>query len=232
MGYLPIFLDVTAASCLVVGGGATAERKALALLEAGAAVTVVSRDLTPALQARAGAGDLRHIARGYVRGDLGGARLVIAATDNPELHRQIAADARAAGILVNVADQPELCSFIAPAVIARGALQIAVSTGGASPALAARIRRELERSFGAEYGLALEILRAARATLKKSKLGPDERARRLRALADSGLIDHLKSGDPAAVERDVFEALGVGLDALGIAAPRHGLSSPAAASHK
>ncbi len=232
MGYLPIFLDVTAAPCLVVGGGATAERKALGLLDAGAAVTVVSPELTPALRARARAGKLRHVARRYERRDLDGVHLVIAATSDSELHRQIAADARAAGILINVADQPQLCSFIVPATVARGALQIAISTGGASPALAARIRRELERTFGAEYGLALDILRTARTALKASKLDPDERARRLRALAESALIDHLKCRDLGAVERGLLETLGVGLDALGIAPQRLGLSNPAAASHK
>ncbi len=232
MGYLPIFLDVTAAPCLVVGGGTTAERKVLSLLDAGAAVTVVSPDLTPALWARAQAGELRHVARRYQAGDLDGARLTIAATDDSALHRAIAADASAAGIPINVADQPELCSFIAPAVVARGALQIAVSTGGASPALAARIRRELERNFGREYGRALEILQAARTMLKGSGLDGGERSRRLRMLAESDLIDHLKSGDLAGAERDVFDALGVGLDALGVAPQRLGLSNPAAASHK
>jgi precorrin-2 dehydrogenase len=217
MGYLPVFLDVTAKPCLVVGGGATAERKAAALLDAGAAVTVVSPALTRGLAARVQARQLRHLARAYRSGDLDGATLVIAATNDPKLHRAIAADARAAGIPINVVDQPELCSFIAPAVVVRGALQIAVSTGGASPALAARIRRELELSFGEEYGRALEILRGARTMLKESKLAPLERARRLRALAESALIDHLRSGDPAAVARDVFESVGASLESLGVA---------------
>jgi precorrin-2 dehydrogenase / sirohydrochlorin ferrochelatase len=232
MGYLSIFLDVTAKPCLVVGGGATAERKAVSLLDAGAAVTVVSPDLTPGLLARARAGEVRRIARRYHTGDLDGALLVIAATDDPELHRKIAAEARAAGVPINVVDQPELCSFITPAVVTRGTLQIAVSTGGTSPALAARIRRGLERNFGDEYGLALEILRAARGALKASRLSPDERARRLRALADSALVDNLRSGDFAAVDRIVFENVGVGLESLGISPQRLGLSNPGVASHK
>jgi siroheme synthase-like protein len=232
MGYLPVFLDVTAKPCAVVGGGITAERRVRALLDAGAAVTVVSPDLTPRLWAMVQAGKLRHVARRYQAGDLDGATLAIAATDDRELHRAIAADARAAGILINVVDQPELCSFIEPAVVARGAFQVAISTGGASPALAARIRRELERTFGAEYATALEILRAARTMLKKSNLSSDERARRLRALAESALVDHVKSGDVAAVERDVFDALGTNLESLGVSAAALGLSGAARGLHE
>jgi precorrin-2 dehydrogenase len=227
MGYLPVFLDVAAKPCAVIGGGITAERRVRALLGAGAAITVVSPDLTPRLWAMAQAGKLRHVARRYQTGDLDGATLAIAATDDRELHRAIAADARAAGILINVVDQPELCAFIEPAVVARGALQVAISTGGASPALAARIRRELERTFGAEYATALEILRAARTMLKSSTLGSDERARRLRALAESALVDHVKSGDLAAVERDVFDALGANLESLGVSAAALGLPGAA-----
>ncbi len=223
MGYLPIFLDVTARRCLVVGGGALAERKVAALLEAGAAVTVLSPRLTPSLVARARARGLNHLAREYRAGDLRGAALVILATDDKQQNREIAAEARASGIPINVVDEPELCTFIAPAVVSRGALQVAISTGGASPAMAARIRRELEHQFGPEYGLALEILRAARKMLRSSEPRPAERAGRLRALAGSELLDHLKGGDLAAIDRVLLEHLGASLESLDLAPSELGL---------
>src|ERR1700686_2447178 len=162
MGYIPIFLDVTGRQCVVVGGGEVAARKVEALLEAGAHVTVVSPQLSPPLESMAARGLVTHIAREYQRGDIRGCVLVYAATDDPKLHRELAAEARALGIPVNVVDVPELCTFISPAVLNRGELQIAISTGGASPAFAARLRRELEDQFGTEYALTLEVLRAAR----------------------------------------------------------------------
>jgi precorrin-2 dehydrogenase/sirohydrochlorin ferrochelatase len=117
-----------------------------------------------------------------------------------------------------VADQPELCSFIAPAVISRGALKIAISTGGASPALAARLRRELEERIGAEYGAALQILRAARRHLRAAGLDSASRTARLRALADSELPRLLASGDAAAIDALLIRHLGAGLAALGLIA--------------
>src|SRR5258708_25555180 len=140
MGYIPIFLDVTGRQCFVVGGGEVAVRKVEALLEAGALVTVVSPSLSPPVEAIVASGLVTHIARTYERGDIRGCVLVYAATDDPKLQRELAAEARALGIPVNVVDVPELCTFIAPAVVKRGALQIAISTGGPSPAFAARLR--------------------------------------------------------------------------------------------
>ncbi len=218
MGYLPIFLDVTGKRCLVVGGGEVAERKVASLLDAGAVVTVISPELTPALRSRVKSREVSHLDRAYRTGDVHDFALVFAATDDPTLQRKIAVEAREHSILVNVADAPELCSFIAPAVVNRGALQIAISTGGASPALASRIRRELERQFGAEHAIALDILRAARRRLRGSHVRPAERARRLRALADSDLTACVRLRDLDAVDRLLEEHLGdgVGLDALGL----------------
>ena len=162
MGYIPIFLDVTGRRCVVVGGGEVAARKVESLLAAGAQVVIVSPSLSAAsLAAVVDRGLATHIARAYRRGDIGGCVLAYAATDDPATHRALAEEARTLGIPLNVVDQPELCSFIAPAVVKRGALQIAISTGGASPAFAARLRRELEKQFGSEYGVALKVLRGA-----------------------------------------------------------------------
>jgi precorrin-2 dehydrogenase/sirohydrochlorin ferrochelatase len=218
MGYIPIFLDVTGRKCVVVGGGEVAARKVEALLNAGAQVTVVSPRLSP-LDSLAARGLVTHIARDYERGDIRGCILVYAATDDPKLHRELVAEARALGIPVNVADVPELCTFISPAVVNRGELQIAISTGGASPAFAARLRRELEDQFGTEYAMTLEVLRAARRRLHADEMDPADRMRRLKELADSALPDAIAVGDVAAIERILASYLGdgVGLEALGIA---------------
>src|SRR5260370_31754552 len=184
MGYIPIFLDVRGRRCVVVGGGEAAARKVESLLAAGARVTVVSANLTaPALAAAVERGMAEHIARADRRGDISGWALAYAETDDPDLHRALADEARDLGIPLNVVDVPELCSFIAPAVVKRGALQIAISTGGAAPAFAARLRRELEDQFGSEYALTLDVLRAARRRLQAGEMDRAERMRRLEDLA-------------------------------------------------
>jgi precorrin-2 dehydrogenase/sirohydrochlorin ferrochelatase len=218
MAYIPIFLDVTGRECVVVGGGEVAARKVESLLEAGARVTVISPHLSPTLDSLAANGSITHIARDYQRGDIRGSVLVYAATDDPKLHRELAAEARALGIPVNVVDVPELCTFIAPAVVKRGALQIAVSTGGASPAFAARLRRELQDQFGTEYARTLEVLRAARRRLHADEIDPAERMRRLKDLADSTLPAAIAAGDVAAIDRILATHLGAGvsLAALGL----------------
>jgi precorrin-2 dehydrogenase/sirohydrochlorin ferrochelatase len=233
MGYIPIFFDVTGRPCVVIGGGEVAARKVESLLEAGARVTVVSPRLSPPLQAAVARGLVTHIARDYVAGDIKGCVLVYAATDDPKLHREVAAEARTLGIPINVADVPELCSFIAPAVVKRGALQIAISTGGASPAFAARIRRELEDRLGTEYALTLDLMRAARRRLHAEEIAPVERMRRLTELANSALPDAIAAGDVAAVERILAAHLGegVGLVQLGIDPAHFALAPVTEVSH-
>ena len=218
MRYIPIFLDVAGRECVVVGGGEVAARKVESLLEAGARVTVVSPRLSPSLGKVVAGGRLTHIPRDYQRGDISGCVLVYAATDDPKLNRELAIEARALGIPINVVDVPELCTFIAPAVFKRGALQVAVSTSGASPAFAARLRRELEDRFGAEYALTLEVLRAARRRLHADRIDPAERMHRLSGLANSALPEAIARGDVGAVERilGIHLGEGVSLARLGI----------------
>lgn len=212
MRYLPIFLDVAGRECVVVGGGEVATRKVESLLEAGANVTVVSPRLSSKLEALAAHGRVQHVARAYQRGDLHGCSLVYAATDDPKLHRELAAEAHPLGIPINVADVPELCTFIAPAVVKRGALQLAISTSGASPAFASRIRRKLERQFGTEYALTLEVLRAGRRLLQADEIDPAERKRRLTDLANSDLPEAIAAGDVPAINRLLATHLGAGVD--------------------
>jgi precorrin-2 dehydrogenase/sirohydrochlorin ferrochelatase len=215
MRYLSVFLKLDGEPCLVIGGGQVAERKVRALLDAEARVNVVSPQLTPGLTAMSEKGAINHIRRRYQPGDLGDAVLVYVAVNDRELGARVAAEARRRAIPINVADAPDLCSFIAPSVMRRGRLQIAVSTSGASPALARTIREDLESRFGPEYELALEILGAARRLLRERDPDPRSRARKLGGLAKSGLVDSLARGDRAHAERIVVQHIGAGLVELG-----------------
>ena len=223
MAYIPIFLDVTGRECMVVGGGEVAARKVESLLQASAKVKVVSPSLSSRLSGVVAGGSVMHIARHYQPGDMSGCVMVYAATDDPKLQRDLVAEARALGILINVIDVPELCTFISPAVVNRGDLQIAISTNGASPAFAARLRRTLEDQFGNEYALTLEVLRAARRRLHADEIAPADRMRRLKELADSALPDAIASGDLAAIDRILATHLGdgVSLATLGVARAGH-----------
>ena len=218
MAYIPIFLDVTGRECMVVGGGEVAARKVESLLQAGASVKVVSPSLSPQLSAAVGGGLATHVARQYQPGDMRGCVMVYAATDDPKLQRDLVTEARSLGILINVVDVPELCTFISPAVVNRGDLQIAISTGGASPAFAARLRRALEDQFGTEYALTLKVLREARRRLHADEIDPADRMRRLKELADSALPDAIAVRDVAAIDLILATCLGdgVGLAALGL----------------
>jgi precorrin-2 dehydrogenase / sirohydrochlorin ferrochelatase len=223
MAYIPIFLDVTGRECMVVGGGEVAARKVESLLQAGAKVKVVSPSLSSQLSALVAGGSVMHIARNYQPGDMSGCVIVYAATDDPKLQRDLVAEARALGILINVIDVPELCTFISPAVVNRGDLQIAISTSGASPAFAARLRRTLEDQFGTEYALTLEVLRAARRRLHADEIAPADRMRRLKELAESPLPDAIAAGDVAAIDRILATHLGAGVNlaTLGVARAEH-----------
>jgi len=154
--YFPLFLDVAGRRCLVVGGGPIGERKARSLLDCGARVVVVSPALTLSLASLVEAGRVEHRARAFRRADVVGCRLVIAATGRPAVDRRVAEAARRRRVLVNAVDRPAWCDVILPSVLRRGELQIAVSTGGRSPALARDIRRRLEPWFGEELAALVE----------------------------------------------------------------------------
>ena len=192
MRYYPIFLDLSTHPCLVIGGGMVAERKVESLLQARGQVTVVSPTLTPKLRSWVADQVITAHERPYRSGDLKGFTLVFAATDDEELQRQIAAEAKAAGVFLNVVDRPALCSFIVPAIVSQGDLTLAISTGGASPALAKKIRHTLEQSFGPEYDLALRLLARVREQVVRTGLPAEERQRLFTALVDSPLLDYLR----------------------------------------
>ncbi len=204
--YYPVFVDIEEQPCLVVGGGAIAEEKAGSLLECGGVVTVISPDLTDALRDHADRGALHWFARPYESGDVRGFRLVISATDSAEVNDRVYRDAEAEGIMVNVVDVPALCRYIVPSIVRQGDLCIAISTGGKSPALAKKIRGQLEGAYGPEYAELLDLLGAYRPRMKDAY--PDEietRARLWTSLVDSDLLDLLRAGR-AAEARDRVES--------------------------
>lgn len=152
MDFLPIFVNIRHQPCLVVGGGEVAARKVSLLLSAGATVTVVSPQLSHELADMLTAGKITHLPRNFENADIQQPVLVIAATDDRAVNENVSALARARGIPVNVVDNPGLCSFIMPSIVDRSPLQIAISTGGASPVLARMIRTKLEGCIPAAYG--------------------------------------------------------------------------------
>ncbi len=149
--YYPILLNIQGKKCLVVGGGEVALRKVQMLLEHGANVEIVSPTFCPELNQLVKDGAIQAIHRDYETEDLNDAFLAVAATDDTKTNEKVAAEARKTGILVNVVDKPDISDFIVPSYFRRGDIIVAVSTSGKSPALARKIRGELERDFKAEY---------------------------------------------------------------------------------
>ncbi|HJQ83869.1 MAG TPA: bifunctional precorrin-2 dehydrogenase/sirohydrochlorin ferrochelatase [Candidatus Binatia bacterium] len=207
----PVFLRLEGRRCVIVGGDDAAARKANACLAAGADVTVIA----PALPLGVTAPPVRHVARTWRPGDLAGALLAYASTREPALVRDLVDEAAREHVLLNVVDVPEACTFVSPAVVERGDLRIAVGTGGASPGLAARLRRELEAHVGPEYAPFVAILGAVRATLASDPT----RAEVLDALLASPLLDLLRRGRREEVDRLLARLAGEGctLDRLGVA---------------
>lgn len=202
MNYYPAFLNLHRKRAVVVGGGKIAERKILSLLKAGAIVTVVSPALTSRLSKEKEKKSLTHIARSYRKGDLRGSVLVIAATDDPSVNTRVAKDAPS---LVNVVDVPKECSFIAPSVIKRGPLTIAVSTGGVSPAFSKTIRQELEKIYGPEIGEYLTFVGSIRKKALAGISDTKKRSRFLKDLASGKTLQDIRSKGFQVVRKAVEE---------------------------
>lgn len=194
MRYYPIHLDLKERRALVIGGGAIAEGKALQLVEAGARVTVVSPALTEALRRLVEKGEIEHRNGCFAEEDLNGVALVISATDDRKVNENAALAAARRGLLCNVVDQPDLCNFITPALVARGDLQISVSSGGGSPTLTQRVKREVAASIGEEYGVLLELAAEMRAEAKGRIRDFERRKNVLRAFVESEAIDLIREG--------------------------------------
>jgi len=173
MALFPIFLKLTGRPCTVIGGGNLAESKIESLLTANARVTVIAPRTNPRIAVLAGSGELTLQSRNYVHGDLAGQFLAVAATDDPAVNRAVFAEAEGSGVLINAVDDPPFCDFYFPSVVRRGDLQIAISTAGASPALAQRLRKEINELLPLDAGeWLMELGNLRREVLQLEPLNP------------------------------------------------------------
>lgn len=230
MAFYPAWLDLRDRLALLVGGGQVAGRKLASLLEAGARVRLVAPRLAPETSARLPHPRVEHHPRAFAASDLAGVWLAICATDDQTVNRAVATACEAARIFVNVVDVPDLCGFIVPASFRRGELTVAVSTGGAGPAVARRLRERLEADFGPEWGPYLALMRAARDWVKAQ--GRPAAANRpvFFALADAGLLELIARRDWAALEARLAAILGPGADLTALGLTRADLTPNAEAT--
>lgn len=183
MSLYPVFLKLEGRKVLIVGGGSVAEQKIEGVLRSATDVTVIAPRITDRILTWVREGRLRHVAEQYRPGSAEGYFLVIAATNSETVNRAVYDEALQSGALANAVDDPDYCNFYAPAVVSRGDFQIAISTGGASPALAQHIRRELEEKYGVEYGPWTAWLGRARSALRQALPRSENRKQLIRMLA-------------------------------------------------
>jgi len=210
MKYYPVHLDINNRNCLVVVGGGVGTRKVKTLLDCGARVTVVSLEVSPHLQDLAASGDIILAQRSYKSDDLSGMFLVIGATDDEKLNRQISSDADRRNTLCNIADRPEVCNFILPAIVHRDDLVITISTSGQSPAMAKKLRKALENQFGKEYGMLLRLMGAIRQKLLQQAHEPEAHKPLFEQLINSDLIGMIRKGESEKINSLLLEVLGQG----------------------
>ncbi len=183
MALYPIFLKLEGHKVLVVGGGAVAEQKIEAVLRSATDVTVIAPQVTERIRLWAEQGRLNHLTSEYRQGLAQGYFLVIACTDSEAINHAVYAEARQSGALANAVDDPGYCDFYAPAVVSRGEFQIAISTGGQSPALSQRVRKNLEQQFGPEYEPWIDWLGRMRTMLRMALPRTQRRTEMLHLLA-------------------------------------------------
>lgn len=205
--YYPINLNLQSRKCLVVGGGRVAERKVESLLECGAVVWVVSPTLTQNLSKLASEGSINYLSREYTYDDLDGCFLVVSAVDDRQANSKVANDCFARNILVNAVDDPEICNFIVPSVLRRGSLCIAVSTDGKSPALAKKIREEMESLFGNEYAEFLELMGEIRNQVLRDISDGEERRKIFECLINSDILEFIKKGQKELINEQIAQCM-------------------------
>jgi len=189
MNLFPIFLKLTGRDVVVVGGGAIAESKLQGLLQAGAHLRLVAPKVLPGIAQIIAERRISWREGTFAPADLDGAFLVVAATDSQEVNASVFRAAEERGVLCNAVDDPQHCHFYYPAVVRRGKLQIAISTAGLSPALAQRLRKQLEGEFGPEYAPWLDWLGVVRSRLSAREMDPDKRRRALHRLASQSSFE-------------------------------------------
>jgi precorrin-2 dehydrogenase/sirohydrochlorin ferrochelatase len=208
MSYYPIFVDLKDQGVLVVGGGEVAERKVKNLLSYSCRIYIISSQLTSQLKELVAGDQVQLIDNEALDTILDEVFMVIAATDDSQLNSRIASKAKERGILVNSVDQPQDCTFIVPSIVKAGDLQIAISTAGKSPALAKKIRGELESTFGPEYASFIELLGLLRGKLLSKGRHPSHNKIVFQRLVDSPLLERIKEGDIQGVRSSLASILG------------------------
>lgn len=207
MRYYPIYIDLNGRLAIVIGGGQIAERKAATLLECGACVRLVAPQATEGIRALAAEGRLQWIPRVYRCGDLDGAFCTFAATNDNAVNTAVFEEATDKALLCNVVDVPPLCNFIVPSIVRRGDLSVAVSTSGNSPALAKRLRQDLEAYIGGEYQALNDLLGRMRPELKRRY--PEEAPRNdvLDRMLKAGVLELLRQGRSEEAEALAWDCL-------------------------
>ena len=210
--YYPIFIDIEDRNVVIIGGGNVCARKAETMMKYGARVTVISPEFTDEIEGWARDGRLALKRKKYDASDVDGVNIVIASTDDQSVNEQIAADCRARRIPVNVVDVTPLCEFIVPAIIEKGSVQIAVSTGGKSPALARTLKEDLQRLVGPEYTEVNDVLGTLREGAKRVLPTDVDRKRFFDGIIAAGILDMLREGK----RREAYETIARACDAAGV----------------
>jgi siroheme synthase-like protein len=206
--YYPVYIELREQPCIVIGGGKIAEGKVEGLLAGHANVTVISPDLTAHLRELVEEKKITYFARAYQPGDLTGAFMVISATDQAEINHQVWQEASANRQLVNVVDDTPRCNFIAPSILRKGDLTIAISTSGKAPALAVRLKERLQRELGPEYERFLELAGDLREPLARHIPDFETRKALWYELVDSEILDVLARGDESAARAIISQVVG------------------------
>ena len=211
--YYPIYLDIEGRNVVIIGGGNVCARKAETMMNYGARVTIVSPEFTEEIEKWAAEGCLALRRKRYDVSDLGDANIVIASTDDQQVNEAIAADCRARRIPVNVVDVTPLCEFIVPAIIEKGSIQIAVSTGGKSPALARTLKEDLQRAIGPEYAEVNDVLGSLRSAAKEKLPTDIDRKRFFDGIIAQGILGMLREGK----RREAYATIARACEAAGVA---------------
>ena len=206
--YYPVYIELREQPCVVIGGGKIAEGKVDGLLAVQAKVTVISPDLTPQLYDLAEQKRIAYIQRKYQPGDLTGAFMVICATDRSEINHQVWEEATTNRQLVNVVDDIPRCNFIAPSILRKGDLTIAISTSGKAPALAVRLKERFQRELGPEYERFLELAGELREPLARNVPDFERRKSLWYELVDSEILDVLARGDESSAREIISQIVG------------------------
>ena len=201
--YYPIFLDIENRDVVIIGGGIVCERKAETMLKYGAKVTIVAPEFTGVIHQYAKEGQVKLKEKRYDESDLDGASIVIASTDDERVNEQIAHDCRRRKIPVNVVDVTPLCEFIVPAIVEAGNIQIAVSTGGKSPAIARTLKEDLQRAIGPEYSEVNDVLGSLRDAAKRTLPTDIDRKKFFDGIIATGVLDMLRKGK----RREAYETI-------------------------